>query len=154
MYSRVMLALVIALVGFVPATASDGWYRFPVELEGNWKMSDARTGGHTRDDYVGGSVRIDGSTILLRSDKAANVYQLTFVDARQSPIQLDLTATRGTQSKTFRCLLVVSENQIKLVRPQNESHSRPRDAESPDRSETVFTLTRDTAERGDGAALR
>lgn len=147
MNAKMFPCLLLAMVISAPGAADDGWYRFPTELQGRWKIAAAETSGHTRDTYVGQIAEITGSTIVLRSTNGMNSYRLTFVDPGKSQIDLDLTATApgGTQTKTFRCIMAVSPNQLRLCRPQNDQHSRPRDIESPDRSETLFTFIREAA---------
>ena len=146
MNARVTLLVFAGLMISIPAAADDGWYRFPTSLEGKWRITEAQTGGQSKNAYVGQITEIDGSTLLLRSDTASNTYRVTYVKLDKTQIELDLTATSpvGGQTKTFRCLLKVSANQLRLCRPQNDAHSRPRDIESPDRSETIFTFVRDT----------
>lgn len=147
MMAKATLFVITGLLVAMPASADDGWYRFPTALEGKWKIADARIGDQNKDAYVGQMAEIDGSTILLRSDTASNTYRVTYVKPDKTQIELDLTATSpdGRQTKTFRCLLTVSANQIRLCRPQSDSHPRPRDIESPHRSETVFTFVRANA---------
>lgn len=146
MNAKVTLFVLVGLMISIPAGADDGWYRFPTALEGKWKIAEATTGDQSKDAYVGQIAEIDGSTILLRSTTASNTYRVTYVKPDKSQIELDLTATSpgGGQTKTFRCLLTTSANQLRLCRPQNDSRPRPRDMDSPDRSDTIFTFTRVT----------
>lgn len=144
MNTRAMLVGIAGLMITVPARAEEGWYRFPTALEGNWKIAKATTGDQSRSDYVGQTAEIEGSSIVLRTDTASNTYRVTYVKPHKSQIELDLTATHGHETKTFRCLLAISTTQLRLIRPQNDSHSRPQDIDSPDRSETIFTLVPET----------
>ncbi|MBL8810551.1 MAG: hypothetical protein JNM43_10275 [Planctomycetaceae bacterium] len=144
MNTKTILVGIVGLMLAVPARAEEGWYRFPTALEGKWTVAEAMTGGESRREYVGQIVEIEGSSIVLRSDTASNTYRVTFANPVKSHVELDLTATRDGQTKTFRCLLTTSKNQIRLVRPQNDLRSRPQGVESPADSETIFTLIRDT----------
>lgn len=140
MNTHAILIGVVALMITVPVRADDGWYRFPTALEGKWKIAKATTGDQVRNDYVDQIAEINGSSIVLRTDTASNTYRVTYVSIGKSQIELDLTAARGQETKTFRCLLTASANELRLIRPQNDSHPRPQDIDSPDRSETLFTL--------------
>lgn len=144
MNTKAILAGIVGLMIAVPARAEEGWYRFPTALEGNWKIATATTGGLSRSAYVGQIAEIEGSSIVLRTDTASNKYHVTYVKPDKSQIELDLTATHGSETRTFRCLLTISKNQLRLIRPQNGSHARPRDIDSPEPSETIFTLVPDT----------
>lgn len=145
MKTHAILIGLVALMITVPASADEGWYRFPTALEGKWKIAKATTGDQVRNDYIDQTAEINGSSIVLRTDTASNTYRVTYVNIVKSQIELDLTTTRGQETKTFRCLLTASTNEFCLIRPQNDSHPRPRDIDSPDRSETLFTLVPATA---------
>lgn len=147
MNAKVTLLMLAGMMISIPANADDGWFRFPTALEGKWTIAEATTGGQSKSAYVGQIAEIDGSTILLRTDTASNTYRVTYVKPDKSQIELDLTATSsgGGNTKTFRCLLTISDNQLRLCRPQNDSYPRPRDIDSPDRSETIFRMIRYTA---------
>jgi uncharacterized protein (TIGR03067 family) len=142
MYSKASFLTSMLLLFCGSANADEGWYRFPPALEGRWELVDVKTNGHVRDDYVGQIAEIRGSEILLQSAKGSNTYHLTFVDPTKPQIELNLTATApdGKTRKTFRCLLAISNKQLRLVRPQNDKHPRPRDVTAPARSETIFTM--------------
>jgi uncharacterized protein (TIGR03067 family) len=147
MIVKVTLPLLMGLMLSIPTLANDGWYRFPAALQGKWKIAQATVGDQNHAPYLGQIAEIDGSTILLQTDNASNRYQLTYVKPEGSQIELDLTATSpgGGQVRRFRCLLAISDNQLRLCRPQNDSHPRPRDINQPERSETLFTLVRESA---------
>ncbi|MCC7339192.1 MAG: hypothetical protein IT422_29210 [Pirellulaceae bacterium] len=147
MSTKFGMCLLCALLCSVTVRADDDWYRFPTSLEGKWKIANAETAGHVKAAYVGQAVDIAGSTIVLRSNLASNEYALTFVNASNPLIELDLTATSpdGSKKITFRCIMDVSQDQIRLCRPQNDRSPRPRDIESPEDSETIFSMVRDTS---------
>lgn len=150
MIARVTLPVLMVLMLSLPAVAEDGWYRFPTALQGQWRIVQATVGEQNQDAYIGQIAEIDGGTILLRTGTASNRYQLTYVKPEGSRIELDLTATApgGSDVKRFRCLLAISDGQLRLCRPQNDSHPRPRDIDRPERSETLFTLERVAASAG------
>ncbi len=122
-------------------------YRFPSGLEGRWRIVEAVTGDKSLASYVGQTAEIQGNALWLRSSQAANKYVLTFVEPQGAHLAVDLTAEppelAANRAMTFRCILQISEHQLRLCRPQNASRPRPRDLNAPDRSETVFTFERD-----------
>ncbi len=137
------IARPVPLLNEAHRNADDGWYRFPVSLQGNWKIENALCADSPLEPYIGQAVSIDGDSIVLRTDSASNVYHISHVEPGESQIEIDLTAKRAGQSRTFRCLLAVTLDRLTLVRPQNCEHPRPRSLSNPERSETVFTIVRD-----------
>ncbi len=127
-------------------------FRFPSELRGEWRISNATSDEHISQSYVDRIAVIQADTLLLSTSKASNTYLLSFVELLDDSVAVDLTVllpgSKLDSNLTFHCLLQISKDHLTLVRPQNQRSPRPRSILKPNYLETVFTLVREPPQSG------
>lgn len=145
-----LLVLAVALTLSNSSEADEGWYQFPTKFQGKLKIAKVVNDDKTIAARTWTEAEIVGSTMVIRTDaNGSRRLHITRVTPGKDMVEIDLleTSNRGCSHWTYRCIIEISGDQMKLCIPQVDSDPRPQCFDSLGERETLFVLTREPASK-------
>lgn len=149
-FRHTVYLLFIAVVPILSnhSRADDGWYQFPTKFQGKLKIAKVVNDDKTKAERVWQEAEIVGSTMVIRTENGGSRrLRLTRVNPENDFVEIDLleTTNRGCSQWTYRCIIEISGDRMKLCIPQVDSDPRPQSFDRMGERETLFVLTREPA---------